>query len=265
MLGAIVGDIIGSTYEFLGEKRHDILLFAHGSTFTDDTVLTVAVAESLLTGRDYIDVFKEFSRRHPNRGYGSHYYQWMKSDNRQPYQSWGNGSAMRVSPVAWALNTLEEVLAEAERSAAVTHDHPEGIKGAQAIATAVFLARIGADKPEIKMQLADMFDYDLNRTPDEIRPDYRFDVSCRGSVPESIICFLHSSSYEDAIRIAASLGGDVDTMAAMAGGIAGAYYGGVPEELAVRGLGYLTDDLKDVVTRFTAAYVVEKRGWTSTA
>lgn len=261
MLGAIVGDIIGSTYEFLGEKRHDILLFAHGSTFTDDTVLTVAVAESLLTGMDYVDVFKEFSRRHPNRGYGKHYYQWMKSDNRQPYQSWGNGSAMRVSPVAWARDTLEDVLEEAERSAAVTHDHPEGIKGAQAIATAVFLARIGADKPEIKMQVSDRFGYDLSRTPEEIGPDYRFDVSCRGSVPESIISFLHSESYEDAIRIVASLGGDVDTMAAMAGGIAEAYYDGVPEELAARGAGYLTDDLRDVVDRFRAAFGIGRHRW----
>lgn len=261
MLGAIVGDIIGSTYEFLGEKRYDILLFAHGSTFTDDTVLTVAVAESLLTGMNCVDTFKEFSRRHPKRGYGSHYYQWMKSDNRLPYNSWGNGSAMRVSPVAWARDTLEEVLAEAERSAAVTHDHPEGIKGAQAIAMAVFLARIGADKQEIRTQVTATFDYDLDRTPDEIRPDYRFDVSCQGSVPESIICFLHSESYEDAIRIAASLGGDVDTMAAMAGGIAEAYYGGVPEQLATKGAGYLSDDLSDVVTRFQTRFMTDRPGW----
>src|SRR5690606_23082861 len=145
MLGAITGDIIGSTYEFLGQKRHDILLFAHGSSFTDDTVLTVAVAESLLSGRDYVDTFKELSRRHPNRGYGKYYYQWMLSDDRQPYKSWGNGSAMRVTPVGWARDTLEDVLDEAERSARVTHDHPEGIKGAQAVAMAVYLARVGAD------------------------------------------------------------------------------------------------------------------------
>jgi ADP-ribosylglycohydrolase len=258
MLGAIVGDIIGSTYEFLGEKRHDILLFAHGSTFTDDTVLTVAVAESLLTGRDYVDTFKEFSRRHPNRGYGTHYYVWMKSENRQPYNSWGNGSAMRVSPVAWARDTLEDVLAEAERSAAVTHDHPEGIAGAQATALAVFLARVGADKQEIKAQVTARFGYDLDRTPDEIRPEYEFDVSCQGSVPESITCFLHSESYEDAIRLAASLGGDVDTMAAIAGGIAEAYYGGVPDELAERGIEYLTDDLRDVVVRFRDRYVTNR-------
>lgn len=258
MLGAIVGDIIGSTYEFLGEKNHDILLFAHGSTFTDDSVLTVAVAETVLTGRDYVDTFKEFSRKHPNRGYGSYFYQWMKSDNRRPYNSWGNGSAMRVSPVGWGRDTLDEVLEEAELSAAATHNHPEGIKGAQAVAMAVFLARIGADKPEIKMQVASRFGYDLNRTPDEIRPEYRFDVSCQGSVPESIICFLHSESYEDAVRIAASLGGDVDTMAAMAGGIAEAYYGGVPEELATRAIGYLTDDLKDVLMRFRAMYMTDR-------
>ncbi len=252
MLGAIVGDIIGSTYEFLGEKRHDILLFAHGSTFTDDTVLTAAVAESLISGVEYVDMFKEFARRHPNRGYGKSFRQWMLSDNRQPYGSFGNGSAMRVSPVGWAFDTEQEVLEEAARSAAVTHDHPEGIKGAEAVALAVFLARSGADKPEIELQVATRFGYDLNRTPDEIRPRYTFDVSCQGSVPESIICFLHSESYEDAVRIAASLGGDVDTMAAISGSIAEAYYGGVPEGLASRAMRLLTPDLKDVVTRFRA-------------
>lgn len=264
MLGAITGDIIGSTFEFLGEKNYDFWLFPHGSSFTDDTVLTVAVAEALLTGKDYVDTFKEFSRRHPDRAYGSHYFQWMMSDKRAPYYSWGNGSAMRVSPVAWARDTLEDVLDEAERCAAVTHDHPEAIKGAQAVAMAIFLARSGAEKSEIKARVTSRFGYDLNRTPETIRPTYKFDISCMGSVPESIISFLASESYEDAVRIAVSLGGDADTMAAITGGIAEAFYGGVPERLAERAVGYLSDDLSDVLERFKAAHPVAQPARIST-
>ena len=218
--------------------------------FTDDTVLTVAVAARLLHGGDYVDLFHHYFHAYPHAGYGGTFIDWARQRRRQPYQSWGNGAAMRVSPIGIACNSLDEVLAEARRSAEVTHDHPEGIRGAQATAAAVFLARTGASKEDIRANLELEFGYNLSERLADIRDRYRFDISCQGSVPQSIIAFLESDSYEDAIRNAISLGGDADTMAAIAGGIAEAFYGGVPEPLRVRALALLDQPLRAVVDEF---------------
>lgn len=250
MLGAISGDIIGSVHERACTKTKDFPLFTLESRFTDDTVLSVAVAESLLHGRDYVDAFHDYFQSYPNAGYGTTFWMWATSGRRDPYQSFGNGSAMRVSPVAYAATTLDEVLAEAQRSAAVSHNHPEGIRGAQATAAAVFLARTGATKEQIRRYIETQFDYFLDETLDEIRPTYPFDATCQGSVPQSIIAFLESTSYEDAVRNAISLGGDADTMACIAGAIAEPFYGGVPQEIAEQVLTILDDRLRGVVAEF---------------
>src|SRR5215471_13551787 len=210
MLGAIAGDIIGSVHEHLGTKSMDFELFPPGCRFTDDTVLTVAVADCLLNGSSYVDAFHEYFLAYPNAGYGYSFFHWASSGNRRPYNSWGNGAAMRVSAVGHAFDRFEDVLAHAERSAEVTHNHPEGIRGAQATAAAVFLARQGESKPHIKGLIERMFGYDLNQRLDVLRPEYRFDVSCQGTVPPALIAFLESSDFEDAVRRAISLGGDAD-------------------------------------------------------
>ncbi|MHC4933948.1 MAG: ADP-ribosylglycohydrolase family protein [Planctomycetota bacterium] len=254
MLGAIAGDIIGSVHEFLGEKTKDFPLFVETSRFTDDTVLTIAVADCLLTGASYVDRFHEYTRAYPDRCYGCGFFQWVQSGSREPYDSWGNGSAMRVSPIAYAFETLEEVLAEARRSAEVTHNHPEGVRGAQATAAATFWARKGESKDRIRGLVETRFGYDLSRTTDDIRPGYAFDVSCRGTVPEAITAFLDSESYEDAVRLAISLGGDADTLACITGGIAGALYGGVPDEIRERALAVLDERLRGTVEAFCDRY-----------
>lgn len=228
MLGAIAGDIIGSIYEACPTKTRTFELFSRGSTFTDDSVLTVGTADAVMHGRSYVSVYHEYYARYPGAGYGASFADWAHNRRTSPYGSYGNGSAMRVSPVAWARDDLESVLAEARASAAVTHDHPDGIRGALATAAAVFLARKGHSKAGIAGYLTTTFGYTLTRTLDDIRPGYAFDVSCQGSVPESIICFLEADDYESAVRNAVSLGGDADTMACIAGGIAEAYFGGVP-------------------------------------
>ncbi|MFC1896036.1 ADP-ribosylglycohydrolase family protein [Thermodesulfobacteriota bacterium] len=228
MMGAIAGDIIGSVFEHRPVKTTQFPLFTEHSTFTDDTVLTVAVARAVLTGGDYASCLRSFARRYPDAGYGFSFFMWMQSDRGGPYNSWGNGSAMRVSPVGFAFESTDGVLEEAEKSAAVTHNHPEGIKGAQATALAVHLAAAGTEKAGIKEEIISRFGYDLDRALEAIRPWYRFDVSCQGSVPEAIIAFLESESFADCIRKAVSLGGDSDTLACIAGGIAHAYYGEVP-------------------------------------
>jgi ADP-ribosylglycohydrolase len=250
MLGSIAGDIIGSRFESFPTKSTEFDLFHERSSFTDDTVLTVAVADALLHGDDYVTIFRRYGRAHPNRGYGNTFSQWLANDSGTPYNSWGNGSAMRVSPVGFAFDSIETVLSEAERSAAVTHNHPEGIRGAQAVALSIFLARHGADKNEIRAGVTQRFGYHLERTLDEIRPGYSFDVSCQGSVPEAIIAFLESNGVEDAIRKAVSLGGDSDTMACIAGGIAQAHYGGVPAEIERAVRGRLPHEFLEVVDRF---------------
>ncbi|MHB8766970.1 MAG: ADP-ribosylglycohydrolase family protein [Deferrisomatales bacterium] len=258
MIGAIAGDIIGSTYEFRPLKTTDFPLFAEGSTFTDDTVLTVATAVALLDGGDYAGHYRRWGLRYPDLGYGSMFRQWLRSEDLRPYGSYGNGSAMRVAPIGWAFDTLEEVLREAESSARATHDHPEGIKGAQAVAGSVFLARAGAGKDGIRA-FATSFGYDLGRTLDAIRPAYRFDETCQGSVPESLLCFLESEDFEGAVRNAVSLGGDADTMACIAGGIAEALYGGVPEGIRHRVLRLITVEMGSLVNRFFKHFIPERQ------
>lgn len=254
MLGAIAGDIIGSVYEASPIKTTEFPLFDRGCRFTDDTVLTIALADSLLTGGDFVDALHEYFHLYPNAGYGGTFYRWARTGCREPYNSWGNGSAMRVSPVAFAHESLSEVLDAAERSAAVTHNHPQGIKGAQAIAAATFLARKQSSKDEIRNYVRRTFGYGLFAPLDLIRPEYRFDVSCHGSVPVAITAFLESESYEDAVRKAISMGGDADTLACMAGGIAQAHYGGVPEPIAEQALSFLDDRLTAVVLEFCHEY-----------
>jgi ADP-ribosylglycohydrolase len=231
MIGAIAGDIIGSVFEQDPIKTTTFPLFSESSRFTDDTVLSVAIADAILNQIDYATVLKTYSRNYPAAGYGLSFYQWMQSEDSNPYNSWGNGSAMRVSPVGFAFDSTEDVLLEAEKTAAVTHNHAEGIKGAQATALAIFLARKGAAKSEIRKDISRRFNYNLDRSLDEIRPDYFFDISCQGSVPESIIAFLESREFEDALRLAISLGGDSDTMGCITGGIAQAYYGKIPDKI----------------------------------
>lgn len=229
MIGAIAGDVIGSVYEVDPIKTKNFPLLVRSSRFTDDTVLTVAVADVLCHGGDYLGTFKRYFRQYPDRGFGGLFAHWASSDQSAPYGSFGNGAAMRVSPIGWARDTLLEVAAEARRSAVITHDHPEGIRGAQATAVAVFMARTGASRLQIRYAIEAQFGYRLDRVLNDIRAEYQFDVSCQGSVPEAIISFLESTDYEDAVRNAVSLGGDSDTMACIAGGIAEAFYGGVPE------------------------------------
>jgi ADP-ribosylglycohydrolase len=264
MLGAIAGDVIGSVFEGRDLKSEDFALFSEHSSFTDDTVMTVAVAAWTLDGLDLAVALRKFGRRYPWHGYGMSFLEWLFDETKGPYDSWGNGSAMRVSPVAWAFDDMEEVLRHAERSAEVTHNHPEGIRGAQATALAIFLGRRGVDKRDIRSQVELRCGYDLSRRVDDIRPGYGFDVSCQGSVPEAIICFLESKDFESAIRLAVSLGGDTDTMACIAGAIAEAHYGGVPEAIAAEVRKRLPEDLLDVVDRFRARYCSTRAPGTKT-
>ncbi len=231
MLGAIAGDIIGSVYEAYPIKTTRFPLFSTASRFTDDTVLTVAVAYAILNKLEYQDAIRSFARRYPDAGYGGRFFDWLFSDHPEPYFSWGNGSAMRVSAVGFAYDSMETVLDEAQRSAAITHDHPEGIKGAQATALATFLARKENSKQTIKQAIVEYFGYDLDRSLEQIRPTYRFDISCQGSVPEAMIAFLEAYDFESAIRNAISLGGDSDTLACIAGGISQAYYKTLPQTI----------------------------------
>jgi len=254
MLGAIAGDVIGSVHEAHPIKYTDFPLFGRHSHFTDDTVLTVAAAYSILEKCDYATAFKAFGQRYPGAGYGSSFYEWIFSPDGRPYNSWGNGSAMRVSPIGFAFDSIEAVMEEAERSASVTHNHPEGIKGAQATALAIFFARKGEDKDFIKSKIEKHFTYNLSRTLDDIRPEYRFDVSSQGSVPESIIAFLESKDFEDAVRKAVSLGGDSDTMACIAGGIAHSFYGEIPENIVANVRERLPDEFLEIIDRFVDTY-----------
>lgn len=254
MIGAIAGDIIGSVYEHAPMKSKDFPLFHPLARFTDDSVLTVAVAEAILSGRSYFAVVKEIGRRYPHAGYGGSFIQWLLSDAAEPYNSWGNGAAMRVSPVGFAFDSEDAVLREAEASAAITHNHPDGIKGAQATALAVFRARHKMPKEAIRAEIARRFGYDLERTVDGIRAHYAFDVSCQGTVPEAIIAFLDADSWEDAVRNAVSLGGDADTLACITGGIAEAWYGPVSADVRRRVRALLPEDLNAIAERFEARY-----------
>lgn len=225
ILGAIAGDVIGSVYEFNNTRTTDFPLFKRETTFTDDTVMTIAIADAILHNKDFAQTILDYGKRYPNRGYGTSFFKWLAHDTpAPPYNSWGNGSAMRVSAVGFAYNDLDTVLKKAEKTAVVTHNHPEGIKGAQATAAAIFLARTGKKKAEIKAYIEQKFGYDLDFTLDEIRPTFPFDESCQGTVPQSIVAFLESTDYDSAIRLAISLGGDSDTIACITGGIAIAFY-----------------------------------------
>jgi ADP-ribosylglycohydrolase len=256
MLGAIAGDIIGSVHEFIGTKTADFELFSPDAHFTDDSVLSIAVADCLLRGGSYVDAFHDYYARYPGAGFGGMFLQWAESRQRNPYNSFGNGSAMRVSAVGWAFDTLDDVLAEAKRSAEVTHNHPEGIRGAQATAASIFLARTGATRLQIRDEITRRFGYDLNRTVDQIRPTYSFDETCQKTVPEAIVAFLDSSDYEDAVRKAISLGGDADTLACITGGIAEAFYGEMPPAIAERAFQLLDEPLLETTLEFCAKYVV---------
>ncbi|MCD8300640.1 MAG: ADP-ribosylglycohydrolase family protein [Clostridiales bacterium] len=278
MYGAIIGDIVGSVYEWHNIKTKDFPLFRRSCRFTDDTVMTCAVAEAIMNGGkrdDFIDAMKKYGRMYPNAGYGGNFIRWIYSDDRKPYNSYGNGSAMRVSPCAWVMDcgfcartglwpTNGRELAKL--SAEVTHNHPEGIKGAMAVADVIFMCRyyFGGycgdyetpinDDPEeckkrIKEHIETEYGYDLGRTLDEIRPNYSFDVSCQNSVPQAIVAFLESSDYEDAIRNAISIGGDSDTIAAIAGSIAEAAYG-IPKWIKDKAWSYLDEPLRDVLRRW---------------
>lgn len=260
MIGAILGDIIGSPYEFdMGDKTKVFPLFSKRSMFTDDTVMTVAVADAFLkvspnapdadVKQAIIRAMRDYGSRYPHAGYGTRFSWWLSADIPQPHNSFGNGSAMRVSSVAWLFNDIDAVRKAARLSAEVTHNHPEGVKGAEATASAIFLARTGCSKEYIRDYIENEFDYVLNRTCDEIRPEYRHVESCMETVPEAITAFLEGSDFEDVIRTAVSLGGDCDTLTAIAGSIAEGFYG-VPEELRAECHSRLPKDLLDVVIRF---------------
>lgn len=260
MYGAILGDIIGSPYEFdRGSKTKDFPLFSSRSEFTDDTVMTIAVADAFLpvspemedeTIRQRVVMkMQKYGQLYPYAGYGSRFRRWLRDRHPQPYNSWGNGSAMRVASIGWLYNDLETVRRMARLSAEVTHNHPEGIKGAEATAAAIFLARTGSTKAEIRAYIEENFYYDLSRTCDEIRPDYCHVESCQETVPEAITAFLEGESFEDVIRTAVSLGGDCDTLTCIAGSMAEAFYG-VPEELKAECRNRLPEDLRTVLDEF---------------
>ncbi|MEO0339322.1 MAG: ADP-ribosylglycohydrolase family protein [Bacteroidota bacterium] len=255
MLGAIIGDVVGSRFEKDNIKIKDFDLFHSACRFTDDTVLTVAIADAILQEKSYEEMVKKWGRRYPLAGYGKTFKKWLAGMIKEPYNSWGNGSAMRVSPVAYAFDSLETVLSEAQKSAEITHNHPEGIKGAQAIAAALYLIRKGWTKDRIKVYVEETFDYNLSRAIDEIRPAYEFDVSCQGSVPEAIIAFLEAKSFEDTIRTAVSIGGDTDTIASMAGALAEAFYQEIPGEIVEKTLTFVPDRIKLVLTNFQEKFI----------
>jgi len=250
MLGAIIGDIIGSPFEKYPIKTKNFNLFSKNSIFTDDTVMTIAIAKSLILNTNYINNIIDLGLQYNNVGYGYSFRNWLRSDNHEPYNSWGNGSAMRVSPIGFFFESEEEVLYEAKKSAEITHNHKEGIKGAEAVALAIFMARNNKSKEEIRERIAEKFNYNLFRTVNEIRKDYKFQVSCQKSVPESIICFLDSTSFEDAVRNAVSLGGDSDTMACIAGGISEAFYKDIPQNIINNVYNILPQEFLEIILLF---------------
>lgn len=253
IIGAIAGDVIGSVYEGRNVKSTDFPLFSPASGPTDDSVLTLALADALLHGRDIAASFRRYYALYPHAGYGAMFHDWAMSPGMGPYGSFGNGSAMRVSPVAWAFDDETAVLDAARDSAAVSHDHPEGIKGAQAIALAAFLARKGTGKDGILEPVAARTGYDLGFSLDEIRPRYRFDATCQGSVPQALVAFREGRDFEDTIRRAVSIGGDSDTIACMAGAVAGAHFG-VPGEIDAETRARLDERLNGVLAAFEARF-----------
>jgi ADP-ribosylglycohydrolase len=266
MIGIIAGDIIGSVYEYpfykgtwKGEKPYqDFELFQPKSRFTDDTTMSLAIADALLKEKSYESSLHSYGNQYWGVGYGGNFKKWLKTplEKIDPYDSFGNGSAMRVGAVAWAFDSEQKVLEEAKKTALPTHNHLEGIKGSQATALAIFMARKGQSKELIKARIQEVVGYNLERKVSEIRPNYTFDVTCQGSVPESVLCFLESKSVEDAIRLAVSLGGDTDTMAAIAGGIALAYYQELPKYIYENVEKYLDEHLWNVLKTFEEKYQV---------
>lgn len=254
MLGAIAGDVIGSIYEADPIKTTDFPLLQPACCFTDDSVLTVATAQAILERETFDAAYRAWYRRYPGAGYGGMFHQWGQSDEIGPYNSFGNGAAMRVAPVGWAYDGLDAVLAAAERSARATHDHPEGIKGAQVTAGAVFLAR--SEPIEDVLGWARGFGYELDTPIDELRPVHTFDVTCQGTVPPALRCAYEAESFEHAVRLAISLGGDADTLAAIAGAIAEARFGGVPSEIRAPVTDRLDRPLRSVIAAFTLMYGV---------
>lgn len=253
MLGAIIGDIVGSRYEFANYKGKDFELFGPGCDYTDDTILTVATADAILNGRSYRDAYVDWGRRypHPKGSYGATFSAWLMDGGKAPYWSFGNGAGMRVSPVGFAFNDEISVLREAEKSAVVSHNHPEGLKGAQAIAAAVFKLRSGYTKTSLDRYLG--YYYNLEASVDEIRETNVFSETCQVTVPQAIICFLESKDFEDAIRNAISIGGDSDTIGAMTGALAEAYYG-IPDHIKITAKSYLPADMLTIVNKFNVKY-----------
>ncbi len=258
MLGAIIGDIVGSIYEFENHRNKEFSLFKDESGFTDDSVLTCATAAALMDGDSYSDIYRKFGLYYPGAGYGARFMGWLMDDSMGPYDSYGNGSAMRVSPVGWAFNSEAEVLTAAKSSAEVTHNHQEGIKGAQATALAVFWARQGRSQTEIANEIAIRFDYNISVPVDQLRLTYEYSESCQGTVPEAIRCYMEAWDFEDAIRNAVSIGGDSDTLAAIAGGIAEATFG-VPNDIAEEAILRLDEPLVAILVRFSEKYVKERK------
>ena len=254
IIGAVIGDVIGSVFEWNNVKTTGFDLYSAKSDFTDDTVLTIAVADCILNKKDFAKTVWEYGRKYPGRGYGGRFRNWLQIDDLRPYSSFGNGSAMRVTPVGFAYNDMEKVLDVAKQTAEVTHNHPEGIKGAQATSAAIFLARQGKSKQEIKDFIISTFNYNLDFTLDQIRPTYTFDVTCQGSVPQAIEAFLESSDFENAIRLAISIGGDSDTIACITGGIASAYYKQIPTELLDFVVAKLPSEYIEIMNKFDAQY-----------
>lgn len=250
LLGAIAGDVIGSVYEWHNVKTKNFPLFCQASDFTDDTVLTIAVADAILNNKNFRDAIWEYGNRYPNRGYGGRFRQWLANTDKQPYNSYGNGSAMRVCAVGFACSTLDDVLKMAAETALPTHNHTEGIKGAQAVAAAIFLAKSGVSKKEIKEYITDNFQFHLDFTIEQIRPTYKFNETCQGSVPQAIVAFLESSDYEDAIRLAISIGGDSDTIACITGGIALAYFKTMPEYIINQTLALIPEAFTTIIQQF---------------
>lgn len=249
MIGAIIGDIVGSRFEFNNHRSTEFEFFHPNCDFTDDTVMTVAVADAIMSGRPFGETMHEYGNRYVNRGYGGRFFQWLNADDYRPYNSFGNGSAMRVSPCAFlAKGNREKALTWASASAVCTHNHPEGVKGALAITDLILMASERRSKDEIRKMAEDLYGYDMDFTIDEIRPYYRFNETCQKTVPQAIECFIESHDFESAIRIAISLGGDSDTIANITGGIAEAYYG-VPEEMVSEARKMLPPEMCKVIDK----------------
>ena len=264
MIGAIIGDIIGSVYEHRRVTSFDFKLFSPRCCFTDDSVLTIAVANAILacfkknTGKSsrdyYLNYIRLYGKRYPDAGYGHSFYNWLCSHNPRPYNSYGNGSAMRVSPVGLAFNTISDVLDEAKKTASISHNHPDGIKGAQAVAAAVFLAHNGSSKSKIKDFIEKKIGYPLGFNLEDLRKYYNFEIQCSKSVPQAIFTFLESHDFEDAIRKAIYIGGDSDTLACISGAIAGAFYKQIPQAIKNKALNYLDAEQKKVIFEFNKKF-----------